>query len=100
MAYAGICGSDNLQNNSDPYFHSRSLDQILSYLDNTVPFAGTRTATGNNQPLADAGPNYTIPADTPFRLVGSGSDPDSGDVLSYNWEERDLGPAQQRQSTR
>ena len=91
MAYAGICGNDNLQGNSDPYFHSASLDQIISYLDNSVPFAGTRTATGNSVPVADAGPNYTIPTETAYRLTGSATDAD-GDLLTYNWEERDLGP--------
>ncbi|MEM8679327.1 MAG: reprolysin-like metallopeptidase, partial [Planctomycetota bacterium] len=91
QAYAGICGNDNLQSNSDPYFHFRSLDQMLAHVDNVVPSTGTRTATGNSEPVADAGPNYEIPAGTPFMLTGSGTDVD-GDTLTYNWEQRDLGP--------
>ncbi len=91
QAYAGICGNDDLQQHSDPYFHSISFDEIISFVDNQIPGVGTRTSTGNTEPTADAGPNYTIPAATPFRLTGSGSDAD-GDTLTYNWEERDRGP--------
>ncbi len=94
QAYAGICGADNLQNNSDAYFHSRSFDQMISFVDTSIPAVGTRTPTGNSVPTANAGANYTIPTGTPFRVTGSGTDADPGDVLTYNWEERDLGPFQ------
>ncbi len=92
MAYAGICSNDNLQNNSDPYFHSRSLDEILSVLASR-PGVGTYSDTGNTVPTADAGMDYAIPMMTPFVLTGTGTDAD-GDSVYYNWEQRDLGPQQ------
>ncbi len=95
MAYAGICQGDNLQNNSDPDFHSESLREMRAFVTN--PFSGgscdVPTSTGNTPPVADAGPDYTIPALTPFTLVASGFDADS-DNLTFDWEQRDRGPAQ------
>ena len=93
MAYAGICGNDDLQIFSDLYFHSASHDQITAYI--TTGAGGNcdvATPTGNSPPSVDAGTDYTIPSATPFRLTAVGSDPDTNDVLTINWEERDIGP--------
>jgi Metallo-peptidase family M12B Reprolysin-like len=93
MSYAGICSFDNLQSHSGPYFHSASLEQILTF---TTAGSGKASATitsdGNNPPTVDAGPSYTIPMGTPFTLTTTGSEPD-GESLTYCWEERDLGPS-------
>ena len=92
MSYAGIMGSDNLQSNSDAYYHFKSLDEISTKTFNAPATGFTQTATGNNIPTADAGPDRVIPARTPFALTGVGTDADPGDVLTYNWEQYDLGP--------
>lgn len=93
MGYAGICGTDNIQPNSDPYFHAISFDQIGTYIDNGGSFCRGVINTGNNPPSITAmdNNNATIPFGTPFTLSGSATDPD-GDALTYSWEQWDLGP--------
>ncbi len=93
MAYAGFCGGDNLQAHSDPYFHASSRQQILACVMMNPSGASLELdAAGNRPPEVSAGPNFTIPKDTPFELTATGTDPD-GDSLTFCWEEMDLGPA-------
>lgn len=92
MAYAGICSPQNLQPNSDDYFHGTSFDEIMAYI--TDPFGGdscgSKTTLSNAAPVVSAGSDFTIPQGTPFTLTGSASDA-NGDALTYGWEEFDLG---------
>ena len=90
MAYAGICGNDDVQNFSDDYFHWRSLQEMSAHLASRT--CDTETATGNSIPVANAGGSIAVPLNTPFKLTGSGSDDDAGDILTYTWEQADLGP--------
>lgn len=93
MAFAGLCGTQNLQTFSSPYFHVRSLEQMHDFTQQGLgSTCGTAVATGNNAPTVSAAAPRSIPARTPFRLVASASDPD-GDALSYAIEQFDLGPA-------
>ncbi|WP_340066491.1 reprolysin-like metallopeptidase [Ascidiimonas aurantiaca] len=89
MAYAGITGANNVQLNSDPYFHFWSIFQVASYIATTT--CDVETALTNNPPAANAGTDYKIPRSTAFLLAGTGSDPDTGDVLTYTWEQIDDG---------
>lgn len=89
MAYAGICGEENIQPHSDPYFHSKSIERMRAHMA-TVSTCGTTLPLSNNAPQAAAGSDYVIPANTPFALKGAGADLD-GDPLLYNWEQVDLG---------
>ncbi len=51
QAYAGICSTDNIQPNSDPYFHSVSFDQIITYVSSGVgSSSATFINTGNSIP--------------------------------------------------
>ena len=94
MSYAGLCGRNDLQKNSDDYYHTKSIIQILSYtrINDVGSSCGTRRTTGNSNPEPDAKANLVIPAKTPFKLTGDAFDPD-GDELSYVWEQMDTGTA-------
>lgn len=86
MSYAGICGSTNIQAHSDAMFHAINIEQILPFTTGgSGNAAATITNTGNNIPTVNGGPNYTIPANTPFELTAIGSDADAADVLTYAW---------------
>jgi Metallo-peptidase family M12B Reprolysin-like/GEVED domain/Bacterial surface protein, Ig-like domain/MAM domain, meprin/A5/mu/Secretion system C-terminal sorting domain len=87
MSYAGITGATDVQSNVDPYFHAISIQQITDYVKSTS--CQTNTNTGNAVPTANAGLNYTIPKGTPFVLTGTGSDANTGDALTYCWEQMD-----------
>ncbi len=91
MSYAGICGAENLQDNSDATFHGVSIGQMVAF--STLgggSSCGTLASSGNTAPTANAGTAFTIPKSTPFALTGSALDPEL-DTLSYQWDQMDPG---------
>jgi uncharacterized repeat protein (TIGR01451 family) len=78
-----------LQANASMYFHAGSLIQMINYINGSGGCA-TTSASGNNPPALNAGPNFTIPIGTPFTLTATGSDAD-GDAVTFNWEQYDTG---------
>ncbi len=86
MGYAGIC-NPNVQNNSDAYFHARSLQEIKTFLSgNGNSCAQIVNTFTNTTPSVTAQTNYSIPISTPFVLTLSASDPENH-PLTYAWEQ-------------
>ena len=90
MAYAGLCAPQNIQSNSDLYFHNISINEIFTNITvgNSTCGAVSSLITNFNVPTANAGSDFTIPKSTPYKLIGQGSDAD-GDNLTYCWEQMD-----------
>lgn len=93
MAYAGICSPENVQFQSDAYFHQKSIQMIWDNITTGNSTCGAETTLTNNAPVAIAGPDYTIPISTAYKLVGDSTDPDGTTGHTYTWEQYDLGPS-------
>ncbi len=94
MAYAGICGSmNNIQQNSNDYFHKTSLDEISYFFTNMQTGTCAVTDTGYNAPTINVSTTaYSIPKLTPFELDYPSATPDSiGNYINGNIEQYNLG---------
>jgi len=94
MGYAGICTPD-VGANSIAMFGGYSMAEIAANI-----VSGTSSScpleiplVGETGPTANAGPDRTIPKSTPFILTGTGTDPNTGDLLTYSWEQMDASVA-------
>lgn len=97
MSYAGICKTaltdgENISRNADAMFHAGSIRAIDTF---TTTGAGSNCGSlslnsNPNEPVANAGSDFTIPRRTPFILTASASDID-GDPLVYSWDQMDTG---------
>ena len=66
MAYAGICGAENLQSNSDATFHAGSISQINTFIGGLS--CDVQLPNGNADPTITPIADRTIPVNTPFIL--------------------------------
>jgi subtilisin-like proprotein convertase family protein len=100
QAYAGICSPEDVQNNSDAYFHARSMIQMNNHI-NGFGDPATNCAiaqpNGNNAPVITAMAASLIPIGTAFVLTGEATDVNnpSGNQLTYCWEQYNSGSASQ-----
>ncbi len=85
MAYAGLCGANDLQTHSDPYLSHATIDEIHRTLDQRLPAVDT----ANTAPTVTAPASRTIPIRTPFALTAEATDAE-GPVFLL-WEQADVG---------
>ncbi|WP_313578710.1 zinc-dependent metalloprotease [Chishuiella sp.] len=87
MAYTGIC-PPNVQQHSDAYYHTKSIEEIHSTLNKIS--CGQSISTTNSAPIINTtlASSYTIPNSTAFALNVSATDTNN-DVLTYTWEQMD-----------
>lgn len=92
MAYAGICEPDNIQQLSDAYFHTQSIEEIVTFINGKGGTCGTLTPLNNTPPTVTVPEGgFFIPISTPFKLTGFATDKEDS-LLTYCWEQYDLGP--------
>jgi hypothetical protein len=93
QAYAGICGTNNLQPNSDPYFHAVSIAEMVAHITGAADACAQKTTVGNSAPAITGTfqTSYTVPVNTPFTLTAGGITDANGDALTYCWEQYDAG---------
>ena len=94
MSYAGTCGINNVQFNSDAYLHVNSVETIYNFTRDGGGSCATIVATDNIEPevIIPFGDDLKIPISTPFQLTGFATDANTDDTLTYCWEQYDLGP--------
>lgn len=92
MGYAGICGNEDLQENSNDYFHPISKREIINILN--ASSCGTVLNTVTEIPDFYLNQTYTIPASTPFEL-------DAPNVTAdfYNWHQWNRGNFRRAEAT-
>ena len=87
MGYAGIT-YDNVQANADGYFHYKSIDQVLTNLENKSTCGASQNIINNTAPAINPLSAYNIPRGTAYYLEASAADAEN-DAVNYTWEQND-----------
>lgn len=87
MGYAGITGSTDVAPHSIPVFHAASIQQITNAIKTYT--CDDEIVTGNAIPVPSAVATKTLPKGTAFKLIGTATDANASDILSYSWEQID-----------
>ena len=87
MGYAGITGAPDVAPHSIPVFHAASIQQITNAVKTYT--CDDEIVTGNAVPVPSAPATKTLPKGTAFKLTGTATDANAGDILSYSWEQMD-----------
>lgn len=90
QAYAGICSPENVQLNSDAYFHARSMIQINAQINGAATNCAAAQPNGNNPPVITAMTASLIPVGTAFSLTAAATDAQLT-ALTYCWEQYNIG---------
>lgn len=87
MGYAGITGATDVAAHSIAIFHAASIQQITDNLKGKT--CQTNIPIANAVPAPAAPATKTLPIGTAFKLTGTATDANAGDILSYCWEQYD-----------
>ena len=88
MAYAGITGANtDVANKSIAIFHAATIQQITNNIKSKTCHDVINVA--NAVPVPSAPTTLTLPIGTAFKLIGTATDANSADLLSYCWEQMD-----------
>ena len=91
MGYAGLADYDNIQINSSPYFHFKSIQHIRGHLLSSECLKQKEAIDLEEVKVEVSGLRYDIPMGTPFELSFPNIQVPKGYDVKYNWEQLDNG---------
>ena len=92
MSYANVCGPPvQYATGSDPFFHYASIARIREFISADTDCGQVAPGANPSSPVANANSSIIIPRQTPFVLVGQGTDDNDTLGLSFSWDQFDPG---------